>query len=43
MNRFEFIAEFIICTTFCLLFIWAFASGPNHSWGWKLIVKLGGA
>lgn len=38
MNRTEFIFEMIVTLALGGLFIWAFASGPNTSWGWHVVI-----
>lgn len=41
MNKQQLIFELVAMLTICGLFIWGFASGPAHSWGWHAIVYFG--
>jgi hypothetical protein len=40
MTRVQFMFELVAMVTITGLFLWGFASGPTHSWGWKAIVWL---
>lgn len=41
MDRTQFIVEFVVVMLCAGLLMWGFASGSEHSWGWKAIVELG--
>ncbi len=38
MIRAQFMLELVAMLTITGLFIWGFASGPTHSWGWRVII-----
>lgn len=41
MNKLDIIIEWVVMAALTIIFLWAFCSGSNHAWGWKLIVYLG--
>jgi len=41
MNKLDLIIEWVVMTTLAIIFLWGFASGSEHSWGWRLIAYYG--